>query len=64
VFNAFASTLQVVIGLGLFYGRTVKPALLVSFIWATGIWFTGEGLGMLFTGTASPLTGAHWGRAW
>jgi hypothetical protein len=58
VFNAFAATLQVVIGLGLLYRRTVKPALLVSFLWAIGIWFTGEGVGMIFTGNASPLTGA------
>ncbi len=58
VFNGVAAALQVAIGLGLFYRRTVKPALLVSFLWATGIWFAGEGFGMLFTGTASPLTGA------
>jgi len=57
-FNAFAATLQVLIGLGLLYRRTVKPALLVSFVWAIGIWFSGEGLGLIFTGTASPLTGA------
>lgn len=58
LFNAFAATLQVLIGLGLLYRRTVRPALLVSFLWAIGIWFTGEGLGMIFTGNASPLTGA------
>jgi hypothetical protein len=58
VFNGFAATLQVAIGLGLLYRRTVKPALLVSFVWALGIWFTGEGLGMIFTGNASPFTGA------
>lgn len=58
VFNAFAATLQVAIGLGLLYRRTVKPALLVSFAWALGIWFVGEGLGGLLTGSANPLTGA------
>jgi len=58
IFNGFAATLQVLIGLGLLYRRTVKPALLVSFAWALGIWFTGEGFGMILTGTASPLTGA------
>jgi hypothetical protein len=57
VFNAFAATLQVAIGLGLLYRRTVKPALVASFVWALGIWFTGEGLGMILTGNASPLTG-------
>ena len=58
LFNAGAATLQVLIGLGLLYRPTVKLAMLVSVVWASGIWFAGEGLGMLFTGTASPLTGA------
>lgn len=58
LFNAGAATLQVLIGLGLLYRRAVKLSLLVSFVWASGIWFAGEGVGMIFTGTASPLTGA------
>lgn len=58
LFNAFAATLQVLIGIGLLYPRTVKPALVASFVWALGIWFAGEGLGMLLTGTASPISGA------
>jgi hypothetical protein len=31
---------------------------LTSFGWALGVWWIGEGLGGLFTGHASPLTGA------
>ncbi|MHB8692855.1 MAG: hypothetical protein ACYDHH_16585 [Solirubrobacteraceae bacterium] len=59
VFNAFAATVQVLIGLGLLAGRRwLKPALLVSLGWAAAIWFTGEGLGGLLTGRADPLTGA------
>jgi hypothetical protein len=58
IFNLFAATIQVAIGAGLLYRRTVKLALLASFGWALGIWFTGEGLGMIFTGSANPLTGA------
>jgi hypothetical protein len=58
LFNAFAATLQVLIGLGLLCRRTVKPALLVSFAWVLGIWVTGEGLGGYFNDTANPLTGA------
>jgi hypothetical protein len=58
VFNAFAASLQVLIGIGLLYRPTVKTALAISFAWALGIWFAGEGIGMLFTGSASPLTGA------
>jgi hypothetical protein len=58
VFNAFAAGLQVLVGIGLLYRPMVKPALAVSFVWALGIWFVGEGIGMLLTGSASPLTGA------
>ena len=58
LFNLFAVAIQVLIGFGLIYRPTVKPALLASFGWALGIWWIGEGLGGLFTGTASPLTGA------
>jgi hypothetical protein len=58
LFNGFAATIQLAIGAGLLYRRTVRPALLVSFAWAVGIWFSGEGLGMIFTGSANPLTGA------
>lgn len=58
LFNAFAATIQILIGLGLLYRPTVKVALLSSFAWALGVWWIGEGLGGLFTGAASPLTGA------
>jgi hypothetical protein len=58
LFNAFAAMIQLLIGLGLIYRRTVKVALLTSFAWALGVWWIGEGLGGLFTGEASPLTGA------
>lgn len=58
LFNAFAAALQMLIGAGLLYRRTVKAALIASFAWAFGVWWFGEGLGMLLTGDASPLTGA------
>jgi hypothetical protein len=58
VFNGFAAGLEVLIGVGLLYRPTVRLALMLSFVWAAGIWFIGEGLGMLLTGAASPLTGA------
>jgi hypothetical protein len=58
VWNTFFALIQVGIGVGLLFRRTVRPALAVSFVWALGIWFFGEGLGMLLTGTASALTGA------
>jgi hypothetical protein len=58
VWNTFFALIQVAIGLGLLFRRTVRPALAVSFFWAVGVWFFGEGLGLIFTGSASVLTGA------
>ena len=58
VWNTFFALIQLCIGVGLLYRPTVKPALALSFAWVLGVWVFGEGLGMLFTGTASALTGA------
>ncbi len=58
VWNTFFALIQLGIGVGLLFRRTAKPALAVSFVWALGIWFFGEGLGLLLTGRASALTGA------
>ena len=58
IWNTFFALIQVAIGLGLLFRSTVRPALVVSFFWAFGVWFFGEGLGQIFTGSASALTGA------
>ncbi len=58
VWNALFATVQVFIGVGLLIRRTVRPALITSFFWAFGVWFFGEGMGMMLTGTASALSGA------
>jgi hypothetical protein len=58
VWNTFFALIQVAIGGGLLFRRTVRPALAISFFWAFGVWFFGEGLGLMFTGSASALTGA------
>src|SRR5580692_4767179 len=58
VWNTFFALIQVAIAAGLLFRRTVRPALAVSFFWAFGVWFFGEGLGQIFTGSASALTGA------
>jgi hypothetical protein len=58
LFSLFTVLAETSIGIGLLVPRTAKPALLVSFGWALGIWYTGEGLGGLFAGaTPDPLTG-------
>jgi hypothetical protein len=56
--NSLIAALQLCIGVGMFFRRTVKPAIVVMAVWAFGVWFFGEGFGMLLTGAASPLTGA------
>jgi hypothetical protein len=58
VWNTLFAFTQLAIGLGLLYRPTVKLALAATFGWALSVWFFGEGLGMLFASTASPLTGA------
>jgi hypothetical protein len=58
LWNTFFALIQVVIGVGLLFPRTVRPALGLSFAWALGVWVLGEGLGMILTGTASALSGA------
>ncbi len=58
VWNFLFGALQLGIGVGLLFRRTVRPALLVSFVWCFLVWWVGEGFGLLLTGRASPLTGA------
>lgn len=58
VYNAIFATIQILIGVGLLSRRTIKASLAVSFFWVVGVWWIGEGFGVIFTGTASPLTGA------
>ncbi|MGO8956716.1 MAG: hypothetical protein ACLQFR_05000 [Streptosporangiaceae bacterium] len=56
VFNAAFATVQLLIAAGLFFRRTVKPALALSIVWALSVWWFGESLGGIFIG-ASPLAG-------
>jgi hypothetical protein len=58
VFNTLAALTQVAIGLGLLYRPAVKGALAASFVWALIVWWFSEAFGLLFSNTASPLTGA------
>jgi hypothetical protein len=66
VFNTLFALVQVAIGIGVLYRPTVKPALLLSFLWAPVVWWFGEAFGRLFMATtgvagapvASALTGA------
>ncbi len=56
--NASFCTIQLLLALGIAWRPTVKAALAASVVWSLGVWWIGEGLGEVLTGTASPLTGA------
>jgi hypothetical protein len=56
--DALFATIQLVIALGLFSHKTIKLALAGSIVWALLIWWMGEGLGGLFAGPQTPITGA------
>ncbi|MGD0604839.1 MAG: hypothetical protein ABSA53_14710 [Streptosporangiaceae bacterium] len=50
--------IQLALGAGLLHRRTARWALAASVGWALSVWYLGEGLGGLFGGGASLLTGA------
>jgi hypothetical protein len=56
--NTVFAVIQLAIGAGLLWRPTVRAALVASIGWALSVWWLGEGLGGLFTGSASPVTGA------
>lgn len=58
--NVLIAVVQIFLGLGflLLSDRWLKEVLIVSIVWALIVWYGGEGMNMLFTGTASVLTGA------
>jgi hypothetical protein len=56
--NAIFATVQLLLGLGIACRPTVRVALGASIAWALGVWWFGEGLGGILSGTASPLNGA------
>jgi len=55
-FNAVFASAQLLIAVGLFFRRTVKPALALSIIWALSVWWFGESLGGILVGM-SPIAG-------
>jgi hypothetical protein len=56
--NTFFATIQILLGLGIAWRPTVRVALAASVAWSLGVWWFGEGLGMVLTGDASPVNGA------
>ena len=56
--NTAFATIQLLLALGIAWRPTVRLALGASIAWALAVWWLGEGLGGVLTGTASPVTGA------
>jgi hypothetical protein len=56
--NAIFATIQLALGLGIAWRATVKLALGASVAWSLAVWWLGEGLGGVLTGTATPVNGA------
>ena len=58
VLNAIFATVQLALGLGIAWRPTLKLALAASIAWSLAVWWLGEGLGGVLTGSASPWNGA------
>ena len=58
VWNFLFAMIQLLIGVGMLFRRTVRPAIVAMAVWALGVWWFGEGFGGLLNDTASPLMGA------
>ena len=58
VTNAAFATIQLIIALGIAWRPTVRLALATSVAWSAAVWWLGEGLGGVLTGSASPWNGA------
>jgi hypothetical protein len=56
--NSIFATIQLLLAIGIAWRRTVRLALAASIAWALGVWWFGEGFGMVLTGSASPVNGA------
>jgi hypothetical protein len=56
--NVVFATTQLLLGMGIAFRPTARLALAASVAWSAAVWWFGEGLGGVLTGTASPLSGA------
>jgi hypothetical protein len=56
--NTAFATIQLLIGLGIACRPSLRAALTASVAWSVAVWWLGEGLGGIFSGTASPVNGA------
>ncbi len=59
--NSLFALVQFLVGFGIVWRRTLKPALALSIVWSLGVWWFGEGLGAIFSGGATPFGGGPGG---
>ncbi len=59
--NAAFALIQLLLGLGIAWRPATRAALAASVGWSLAVWWFGEGLGEVLTGSASPLSGAPGG---
>ncbi len=55
--NSVFALVQFLIGFGIVWKRSLKPALALSIVWSLGVWWFGEGLGNITHGGATPFGG-------
>jgi hypothetical protein len=55
--DAAFATVQLFLGAGIAWRPAVKIALAASIPWSLGVWWVGEGLGGVLSGTANPVMG-------
>jgi len=55
--NSVFALVQFLIGFGIVWKRSLKPALALSVLWSLGVWWFGEGLGNIAHGGATPFGG-------
>jgi hypothetical protein len=56
--NSVFATVQLLLGAGIAWRPTVRPALAASIGWSVAVWWFGEGLGLVLTGDINPVSGA------
>src|SRR5580693_1862634 len=59
--NSAFALVQFLIGFGIVWKRSLKPALVLSIVWSLGVWWFGEGLGNILHGAATPFGGGPGG---
>jgi hypothetical protein len=58
IMNAIFALIQLLLGLGIAWRPAIRVALGASIGWSLAVWWLGEGLGGILTGSASPVDGA------